>query len=100
MESLGNLLRRLRENRKLLIREVASSLSLDQTLLSKIERDERKPTKAQINLFCRFYEDSSDEIQTTWLSDKIVKELQDHQLADKALDLAKSRLNTKPSTKE
>jgi transcriptional regulator with XRE-family HTH domain len=100
MESLGNLLRRLREERKLLIREVASSLSLDQTLLSKIERDERKPTKEQLASFSKFYKDAADEIQTAWLSDKIVKELQDHKLADKALDMAKSKLKTKPSKKK
>ena len=80
MELLGNLLRRLRE--------VASSLSLDMTLLSKIERDERKPTKEQLTSFRKFYKEAADEIQTAWLSDKIVKELQDHKLADKALDLA------------
>jgi len=95
LKTLGNLLRELREQRKLLIREVASSLSLDQTLLSKIERDERKPTQEQLNSLCKFYKEAADEIQTLWLSDKIMKELKDHKLADKALDMAKKNLNTK-----
>lgn len=100
MKTFGNLLRELREQRKLLIREVAAHLSLDQTLLSKIERDERKPTKEQLASFCKFYKSAADEIQTAWLSDKIVKELQDHKLADKALNMAKSKLKTNLSKKK
>ncbi len=95
MKTLGNLLRELREQRNLLIREVAASISLDQTLLSKIERDERNPTQEQLNSFCKFYKESADEIETLWLSDKIMKELKDHKLAAKALDMAKKKLNTK-----
>ena len=95
MKTLGSLLRELREQRKLLIREVAASLSLDQTLLSKIERDERKPTQEQLVSFCKYYKESADEIETLWLSDKIMKELKNHKLADKALDMAKKNLNTK-----
>ena len=37
----------------------------------------------------------SNEIETLWLGDKITKELKDHRLADKALDMAKKNLNTK-----
>lgn len=95
METLGNLLRELREQKNLLIREVAASLSLDQTLLSKIERDERKPTQEQLELFCKFYKDATDEIQTLYLSDKIMKELKDHKLADRALNMAKKKLHIK-----
>lgn len=100
MKTLGNLLRELREQRKLLIREVAASLSLDQTLLSKIERDERKPTSEQLTSFCKFYKEAKEEIETAWLSDKILKELKDHKLAGKALDMAKSKLKNNPLTKK
>jgi transcriptional regulator with XRE-family HTH domain len=100
LKTLGNLLRELREQKKLLIREVAASLSLDQTLLSKIERDERKPTQEQLHAFCKLYKDEADEIETLWLSDKIMKELKDHKLADKALDMAKKQLSINTSTKK
>jgi hypothetical protein len=47
--------------------------------------------------FCKFYKEASEEIQTIWLSEKILKELKDQKLAGKALDMAKSNLKKQSS---
>ncbi len=70
MKSIGTTLREIRESKELLLREVAASISIDPTLLSKIERDERMPTKEQIKSLARFFKKESNEIFIAYLSDK------------------------------
>ena len=48
METVAQIIRAKRENLGLLLRQVASYLDIDQAILSKIERNERKPTKDNI----------------------------------------------------
>ena len=48
METVGQIVRAKRESLGLLLRQVASYLDIDQAILSKIERNERKPTKDNI----------------------------------------------------
>ncbi len=92
--SIGTILRNLREAKSLLLREVAASISIDPTLLSKIERDERMPTKEQIKSLSSFYKEKNSII-VAYLSDKLVIELQDEELALEALKMAESKLKNK-----
>ncbi len=45
METVGQIIRNKRENLGLLLRQVAAYADIDQAILSKIERNERKQTK-------------------------------------------------------
>ena len=92
MNSLGEILREYRETKGLLLRQVAASLELDTALLSKFERNERKPNKDQVLAFAKFYGVNSDELLLAWLSDKIVYEMQDEDLAKKALKAAEKKI--------
>ena len=53
----GELLKQLRESEGLLLREVGAKLSIDPTLLSKIEQNKRLPTSKQILILSNFYFD-------------------------------------------
>lgn len=53
--TFGEQLRLLREQRNLSLREVASEISIDTSLLGKIERNERQATKDQIKLVAKFF---------------------------------------------
>lgn len=92
MNSLGEILREYRETKGLLLRQVAASLELDTALLSKFERNERKPNKDQVLAFAKFYGVNSDELLLAWLSDRIVYEMQDEDLAKKALKAAEKKI--------
>jgi transcriptional regulator with XRE-family HTH domain len=48
MKTLGEKLRELRENSALLLREVAAKLEVDPSLLSKIERGDKRATWEQV----------------------------------------------------
>ena len=45
METVGQIIRTKRETLGLLLRQVSAYADIDQAILSKIERNERKPTK-------------------------------------------------------
>jgi transcriptional regulator with XRE-family HTH domain len=92
LNSLGEILREYRETKGLLLRQVAASLELDTALLSKFERNERKPNKDQVLAFAKFYGVNSDELLLAWLSDRIVYEMQDEDLAKKALKAAEKKI--------
>ena len=49
MKQVGEIIREKREEKGLLLRHLAAEIDIDQALLSKIERGERKATKEQID---------------------------------------------------
>lgn len=81
----GERIRALRTKHKLLLREVASELSMDTALLSKIERGDRPVKKEQIPLFAEMFKYDEDELTTLWLADQVMDVLKDEKLADEAL---------------
>ena len=101
MKTIGTTLRELREAKGLLLREVGAKLSLDPTILSKIERDERMPTREQVKALADFYKDQKNEVIIAWLSDKLVNEMQNEKLALQAMEVAeqKIRINKKKKNK-
>ena len=91
----GKYIRDLRETNGLLLRELASGLSIDQAILSKIERGERIPTKAQILAISNYFEIKNEELKILWLSDKVICELKDEErLAKKVFKISEVRINT------
>lgn len=50
MKTFGEYIRSIREDEKLPLRKVAAILDIDSSVLSKIERNERKPTTEMIPL--------------------------------------------------
>ena len=94
MKNIGQILRELRETKGLLLREVGAALSIDPTLLSKIERNDRMPTKEQVSALSEFYQDKKNEVLIAWLSDKLVYEIQDEDLALAGMKVAVQKKDT------
>ena len=67
--TFGEHLRSLREQAELSLREVATKLGIDTSLLGKIERNERQPTKEQIKLIASFFKVDKHELVKEVLSD-------------------------------
>ena len=91
MKRIGEKLRELRESKGLLLREVGASLSIDPTLLSKIERGDRIATKNQITDLSNYY-DQNEELIIEWLSDKVAYELSDEEYAIEAIKVAEQKI--------
>ncbi len=92
LKTIGTTLRELREGKGLLLREVGAKLSLDPTILSKIEQDKRMPTKEQVKSLANFYKDQKNEVIIAWLSDKLYYEVQNEDLALRAIQVAEEKI--------
>ena len=93
MQAIGTLLRNLRVEHGLLLRQVAAEIEIDQALLSKIERCERIPSKDQVIRFARYYKVDENELIVAFLSDRLVYEVRDEELALKAMQVAEEKIN-------
>lgn len=93
MKRIGEIIRELREQKSLLLRQVAAEIEIDQALLSKIERNERMPTKEQVKRFAKFFGKNENELLVAFLSDKLVYEVQDEEVALKAVQVAEKKIN-------
>jgi len=71
LRTFGEHLRQLRESSGLTQKEVANRLSVDNSLLAKIERGERPPTKKFIANVALFFNVDEKELQNEYLSDQI-----------------------------
>lgn len=75
--AFGNYIRKLREEKQLLLREVASQMSIDTALLSKIERGTRIARKEQVEDLAKALNKSENELLKLWMADKIVNMIKD-----------------------
>ena len=89
---IGRQIRQLRENRGLPLRKVAAALDIDQSVLSKIERGERRATKAQILHIARIFEVDEKELLVSYLSDQVLYQIEDEELAMEALKVAEEKI--------
>ena len=92
IETIGEKLRQLREQRELPLRKVAAMIDIDVAILSKMERGVRMFTKNIIMQLAKIYEYNVDDLLVIFLSDKILYELQDEELGSKALKVAEQRM--------
>lgn len=92
MDSFCDTIRNLREENKLPLRTVAAFLDIDQAILSKFERGQRKPTREQVVKLAKYFKVKEDDLIVAWLSDKIAYELEDEDQALKALEVAEEKV--------
>lgn len=90
-ETIGEKLRYIREEKELPLRKVAALLDIDVAILSKMERGERKITKEVVLKLADIYNYSADELLVSFLSDKILYEIQYEDLGIEALKVAEER---------
>ena len=91
-KSTGEILRENREKKGLLLRQVAAQLDIDTAILSKIERSERKATKEQIIKLAGILDLNEEDLLVHYLSEKIVCEIKDEELGQKALKVAEQKI--------
>jgi len=92
MYSLGETIRKLREERELPLRTVAAYLDIDQAILSKIERGQRNANREQVVKLATYFKVKEDDLLVQWLSDKLVYEVEDEDMALKALLVAEEKV--------
>lgn len=92
METVGQIIRTKRETLGLLLRQVSAYVDIDQAVLSKIERNERKPTKELILKIAEILQLDKEELLIQYMSDKIAYEIADEDCANKVLKAAEEKI--------
>jgi transcriptional regulator with XRE-family HTH domain len=92
MQSFGEIIKKLRDDQGLVLRQVAAALDVDQAIISKFEKGERKPNRDQVLAFAKFFNAKQDDLLIAWLSDKVAYELEDENVALKALQMAEEKV--------
>lgn len=91
-ESFGELIRRLRLENKLSLRITAAEVDIDQSTLSKIERNEKQAPDYIIEALAHLFQQNIRTFKIKYLSEKIYYEVKDTGCAIEALKGAIKRL--------
>ena len=92
MKLVGEIIREKREEKGLLLRHLAAELDIDQALLSKIERGERKASREQIQKCADILGLKKDELMLQYLSENIAYEIVDEKNALDVLEVAENKI--------
>src|SRR5690606_15430478 len=91
--TFGEHLRALREEAQLTLREVAGSIQIDPSLLAKIERNERQPTKQIIKDVSAYFKVNEKELLSEFLSDQIAYKILDEEADLSILKVAEKKVS-------
>lgn len=92
-KSFGEHLRSLREAATLSLREVATHIGIDPSLLAKIERNERQPTKQLIKQIATYFKVNEQELLDEFLSDQIAYKIFDEEADLNILKVAEKKVS-------
>ena len=91
---LGKRIKELREEQKLLQRQLAAILEIDTPMFSKIERGDRRAKREQVITLAQQFKVDESELLTLWLADKVLDALKegDDKLKQEAIKVAQTVL--------
>ncbi|CAA0217602.1 Transcriptional regulator [Tenacibaculum maritimum] len=98
-KSFGETIRDLRIEKQLTLREVAKYLKIDTSMLGKIEKNNRKPTKQFIKDISNLFNINEDVLTVAHLSDTVAYTILEEELANEVLKVAEEKINYHNKTK-
>lgn len=91
--TFGAYLRDIREVSGQTLREVATNIGIDPSLLAKIERNERRPTKQLIKRVATFFKVNEKDLQNEFLSDQIAYKILNEEADLNILKVAEKKVS-------
>ena len=82
------------------LRKVAALLDIDVAILSKMERGERPLSKDVVTKLAKIYKYDEEELTVLYLSQKIMDEVGEEDLALKAMQVAEEQIKYQRKTKK
>jgi HTH-type transcriptional regulator, competence development regulator len=92
-KSFGETIRDLRIENHLTLREVADHLKIDTSMLGKIEKNNRNPSKQFIKDIANLFRIEEDLLTVAHLSDTVAYSILDEELATEVLKVAEDKIN-------
>jgi len=91
--TFGETVKKLREEQNLPLREVAEALNIDTSMLGKIEKNNRKPTKQLIEKFAKYFNVCDKDLMISFLSDSVAYQIMDEEdLSSEVLKVAEQKV--------
>ncbi len=78
-KTFGDTIKKLREEKNLTLREVAEDVKIDTSMLGKIEKNTRKPTKQLIKRFAKIFNVSDKDLKIAFVSDTVAYQIMDEE---------------------
>lgn len=97
--SLGTQIRNLREKEEMPLRKLAALLEIDQSTLSKIERNERKANLQIIEQISKIFQVNEKELLINFYSDIVSYEIEEEINFAEILKVAEAKIEYKRSKK-
>jgi len=92
-KTFGDTIKTLREEKNLTLREVSEYLKIDTSMLGKIEKNNRKPTKDLIGKFAKLFNVSEKKLTIEFLSDSVAYQIMDEEdFASEVLKVAEKKV--------
>ncbi len=92
MDYIGDIIRKRREEKGMLLRQLAAIVEVDSAILSKIERGERKARREQIVNISKALELDEKKMLIEYLSENIAYEILHEESANDVLKVAESKV--------
>lgn len=92
MESFAGQIKRLRKEKDVPLRIVAAWLNIDQAILSKIENGKRNAARENVVKLAKYYKVNENDLVVSWLSDKLLYEINNEELALSAFKAAEEKI--------
>jgi len=93
MNTFGEYLRMLREKDNLTLRELSLKLKIDSSLIAKIERNERSPTKEFIKQISKYFKIDEKKLINEFISDLIAYKILEENVDIGILKVAEKKVN-------
>jgi transcriptional regulator with XRE-family HTH domain len=93
LKTIGEIIREQRESKGMLLKEVATALDVDLSLISRIERGDKRPKRAHLTKLSQILQIDEKELIIAYLSDRLVYEIRGEDLASEALKMAEEKVN-------
>jgi transcriptional regulator with XRE-family HTH domain len=92
-QTFGDIIKNLREEKKLTLREVSEYLNIDTSMLGKIEKNNRRPTKHLIEKLAALFEVSEKDLKVAFLSDNVAYQIiNESDFANEVLKVAEEKV--------
>ncbi|HPE97671.1 MAG: helix-turn-helix transcriptional regulator [Chitinophagales bacterium] len=92
-KTFGETVKKLREEKQLPLREVAEALKIDTSMLGKIEKNNRKPTKHLIEKFAKYFNVSDKDLMIAFISDTVAYQIMNEEdFASEVLKVAEKKV--------
>ncbi|MBK8854952.1 MAG: helix-turn-helix transcriptional regulator [Saprospiraceae bacterium] len=92
---LSEKLKKLRESKGLLQRQVAAVLNVDTAYISKMESNDKPVSKAYLSKLASLYCVDEQELLVLWLAEKVYGIVKDEELALEAMEYAETEILTR-----